>query len=158
MKKKKIVIYSIFIFLILIFIFGNSMISGDTSSEESGFFSNIFINIFFHNYDKLSITRQLEISSFSNHIVRKAAHVTEYLTLGIFVLLLLKETLKKKYIYILMPVAVYIVALIDEFIQTFTPARGPSIKDTFIDLSGALIFSIIMYLITIYRKRNRHEN
>lgn len=158
MRKKYIIIYSSLIVLMLIFIFGNSMVSGSNSGIESGFFAKIFINIFYTKFDSFTLARQIEVTEFSNHFVRKSAHVTEYLLLGVFTLLLLKELINKKTIFIYMPLFIYLIAALDEFSQNFTPDRGPSIKDTFIDLSGALVLDIIIFIyITIKRKKKKND-
>jgi len=158
LRKKRVITYIIFIILTLSFIFGNSLLPGSKSSAESNVFSNIFIKIFYPDFSSLDGTKQEVITNFSTLIVRKSAHITEYLTLGIFVFLLLKEFISSNLIYILMPCFIYMVAIVDESIQIFTPNRGPSIKDTFIDLSGALLFSIITFLIKNRRRKVPYEN
>lgn len=74
-------------------------------------------------------------------IVKKTAHLIEY---GVLATLLYrglkgsKIVTKKAMCYAI--IISFLYAITDEFHQSFTPGRGPAIRDVFIDLIGATIF------------------
>ena len=93
-------------------------------------------------------------------IIRKCAHFTEYGILAILVLELAntfdewkKILLQKRYVKSLWWTVIFciIVAVSDEFHQSFVPGRGPSVRDVCIDTSGSLMFLIIAVIIKVYR-------
>jgi VanZ family protein len=67
----------------------------------------------------------------------KSLHLIEYAILGIFLYLAFK-----KYQYSVL--IAYLYSLSDEFHQRFVPGREGKISDTFIDLVGILIGSLII--------------
>ena len=84
--------------------------------------------------------------------VRKAAHVFEYLVLGVLVFVNSHEYLKDRYRSASL-IFCFIYALSDEFHQLFVPGRSGSLIDVLIDLCGASI-GIFLYhqLIQKWRK------
>lgn len=92
-----------------------------------------------------------------NKIIRKCAHFSLYMVLGICVMLLLNsfEIKNTKQIVITLLFGV-IYALSDEFHQSFTPDRTPSILDVMIDSFG-IIIGICIVLIIIKIIKNRKE-
>lgn len=90
-----------------------------------------------------------------NKILRKNAHVFEYLVLSIVVsTLLFSLNLKGKsaIIYIMFICLFY--AVTDEFHQQFIPGRSALISDVLIDFGGSIIGILIFYLFyyTAYKK------
>lgn len=93
-------------------------------------------------------------------ITRKVAHITEYALLAIFVwALIYSRTYIKRFIsYISSIVIVMLVGLYDEFNQTHIYGRFGSIRDVGVDMIGAIISMILMFmishlLIAHYRKK-----
>lgn len=85
--------------------------------------------------------------------VRKCAHFTIYLILGILVISLLSEYRVvnfKTVLYALLIVFFY--ACSDEFHQLFVPGRSSEIRDVLIDSSGGFIGSYLYYLFRRKRK------
>lgn len=85
--------------------------------------------------------------------VRKCAHFTIYLILGILVISLLSEYRVvnfKTVLYALLIVVLY--ACSDEFHQLFVPGRSSEIRDVLIDSSGGFIGSYLYYL---FRRRRK---
>ena len=83
------------------------------------------------------------------HVVRKAAHFTEFAAqagcLGLFFILYFKK-LYDKIIYILF--TGLFSACIDEFIQLFPVGRSSQVSDVFVDFSGtaaAVLFCVLIY-------------
>jgi VanZ family protein len=111
-------------------IFGLSAQSASTSSElSSGLTAFLYRGI-----DALSIP--LSYDTF-HWIVRKFAHVIEFMLLGYFYS---SAALPNRKWLVIVVVLGLVVALTDETIQRFFEGRGPSIFDAFVfDFSGFLI-------------------
>ncbi len=74
-------------------------------------------------------------------VIKKSAHLVEYGILSVLfyrALINSKVSEKKSMFYSVFFAFVY--GLTDEFHQSFTPGRGPSLRDTLIDMTGAIIF------------------
>ena len=90
-------------------------------------------------------------------IVRKIAHFTEYLILGILIINVLKDYFKiNKKMIIWAIVFCLIYAISDELHQLFSDGRTCRILDVFIDTFGSII-GIFMYLCT-YNFYKRYKN
>ena len=78
-------------------------------------------------------------------IVRKGAHFTEYLILsGLVTATYGAFTDKRNYSFILL--MCILVALSDEFLQSFIRGRSSEVKDVLVDFSGALTFFLANYI------------
>lgn len=114
----------------VVFIFSNSLRSGEDSSETSGWVLALLQKVF---------------PEITEHFVRKAAHFTEFAVLGVlgtltFTLLLKRFTgLSGAKIaafggyLLLFGVAV---PLTDETLQYFSVDRGPEVRDVLLDFGG----------------------
>ena len=112
------------------------------SNNQSGFIVNIISHI-------LNINN-IELLSF---IIRKIAHLTEYLILGLLVHNLIKQYNKKWYISLIICI---LYAISDELHQGFTPGRSPQISDVFIDTIGSLIgISLLHFIIKLKKIKNK---
>ncbi len=122
---KKISIILVIIWMILIFIFSN--MNGTLSSMQSDGIVTEIANIFNYsgNLDILSI------------IVRKLAHFTEYLVLGILVLNACKYNNVKDMLKLSILICI-LYALGDEIHQLFITNRDGNIIDVCIDILGSL--------------------
>lgn len=124
--------------LITLFVFGNSMKSGDASMAESdsvvAFVQPILDRMPCHPDTSHSV------------LIRKLAHFAEFFALGFFyggtVCLLFQKNRKPQYFPVLF--SVLFVAVIDEYIQSFT-GRTSSVKDVLIDFCGALTGICIVF-------------
>jgi VanZ family protein len=92
---------------------------------------------------------------FWHHVVRKAAHVSEYFVLGILVYRALRINMLKP-VTVRMFTMLFIAgaAMMDEFHQSFIPSRGPSIFDVGWDCIGGLT---AMLLIWVWRAARAFE-
>lgn len=123
-----------------LFIYSNSLKTGTASGSMSGGFVSFvmdLLNKFGWNPDSDVITV----------LIRKSAHVTEYLILGL--LLTLIFTLSGKQIRFYAMNIMFLgmtAALTDEFIQTFTPGRSGEVRDVIIDFCGVLLGILIVCL------------
>lgn len=137
MKNHKLSIVLVLIWASLIFIM--SSFDATDSSNQSNFIVNIISNIFnIENVKLLSI------------IIRKLAHYTEYLILGILVInMFTKNNISKSYLLSIILCVIY--ATSDEIHQLFIPGRACQIKDILIDSVGS-ITGIYLYKLLIKRK------
>lgn len=94
-----------------------------------------------------------------NHFLRKVAHYSVYLVLG----LLLKNAFNyemlpkfKKNIYPSLIGILY--AISDEFHQSFVPNRGPQISDVLIDSIGLITGILIFNLLLRIKIKNKYRN
>lgn len=89
-----------------------------------------------------------------NHIIRKTAHFTAYMLLGILMMHAARVREAKK-IMLLFGVCV-LYAASDEFHQLFVPGRGGQIRDVILDSAGAA-FGIGVYILLGFAKRKVGE-
>ncbi len=111
------------IVLLLAFIWGNSTLSG----EESGAISGGLLEWLTEHFPLLEDMPEL--------VLRKLGHVSEFAALGFFLGLYFWN--QQSYHRITMPMLIgFAAADIDELIQVFSPKRGPSVVDVWIDMGG----------------------
>lgn len=74
-------------------------------------------------------------------IVKKSAHLFVYAVLTVLVYRSLKHTTKLKgvYLFIFTITSIVLYAISDEFHQTFSIGREPTLRDVFIDTMGGLV-------------------
>lgn len=131
MKKWK---YWIPVGVMLVFIWGNSLLNGTISEYLSS-----FIHMLFSGREQADI-----IANGYDHILRKIAHFSEYFLLCCSVVYAWRHTLENKKNYCPYTLLFLIVAPIDEFIQLFVADRSGSFKDVLIDWSGFILaFALI---------------
>ena len=133
------IILAVCIVLTLLFIFIQSMLPPETSEKESNKVGDAVAEI---------IPPETKPGSFIQINLRKIAHFTEFALLSLFVSLYIIFYMPKiKSALLTLPLALFC-AFIDETIQCFT-GRGPSITDVWIDFSGFLIVSAVIYAIAL---------
>ena len=143
MKTNKI-ISLILVVIWMIFIFVMSSFDGNESSSQSNFVVNFIVYIFnISNIDVVSL------------IIRKLAHFTEYLILGILVCNMIRCYDKKYYLAIIICI---IYAVSDEVHQVFVPGRSPQIYDILIDVFGCLSGIILFNMFIKIKKNKKFEN
>jgi VanZ family protein len=120
----------------LAFIWGNSMVTGTDSGNLSGgvlAWLNGFLGLDESGAEVLHL------------LIRKAAHFSEFACLGLLLAgycCLCGEKHAMAFPVLLGMAA----AVVDESIQMFTPDRGPSLTDVWIDVSGVLAGTLLLYL------------
>lgn len=135
--------------MLIIFMFSSD--SGTASSKKS---DSVIINLvdIISNKKVNNKDRDKYIEKYV-FPVRKCAHFTIYLILGILVISLLSEYRIlnfKTVLYTLLIVFLY--ACSDEFHQLFVSGRSSEIRDVLIDSSGGFIGSYLYYLFRRKRK------
>lgn len=118
--------------LMALLIWGNSLVPGSGSGSLSLTVMEA-IRGFLHGVG-------LPYEWVTNFVVRKCAHFTEYMVLGI---------LATHAFDVLLPTAVFLLLIpsIDETIQLFVPGRAGMITDVMIDCCGAATGVVLRYLL-----------
>lgn len=125
------------------FIFGNSVQSIETSSAQSGRIVGIIASFFVRmgiGFDTGTLT----------YIVRKLAHVTEFMLQGIMLANCFDLPYRKRIVYILF--LGLFTACTDEYIQVFS-GRGSMVQDVFIDFFGTILGTVIVGISYKVRRR-----
>jgi len=127
--KNKINIFLVIIWMLIIFLF--SSFNATESSDQSGVIVKFIANLFnINNIELLSL------------IIRKLAHFTEYLILGLLVINMMKDY---HYSYLIISIIICIIyAISDEMHQLFVPGRSCQLTDILIDSLGS-IMGIYLY-------------
>lgn len=134
-NRKKTVAAALLI-LNLAFIWGNSLVTGEDSGNLSGGIL-AWVNSFLDLEDAGAAVL--------HHLIRKAAHFTEFACLG--ALLAWNGRLRNEKHTVLLPALLGMAAaVVDESIQMFTPDRGPSLTDVWIDTSGVVAGIMLLIL------------
>lgn len=141
-QKKKIAIVSGLLLIVLyVLIFGFSAQDGETSGSISLTVSRYGVALW--NRLNGGLLNDQMIRVLADHFeypLRKAAHFTEYMVMGILVCCLLYtfvESVKKRYFCSI--VWIFISAALDELHQYFVPGRWASVADVFLDTCGGAV-------------------
>ena len=123
--------FLVLLILVLLFIWGNSLLNVDLSSAESGRLVRLLEKLFGEG-------------NVSEHFVRKLAHFTEFAALG-FLLCLLFER------YFLAAAHGLFAAVADESLQLLS-GRGSQVKDVLLDFTGVLFGALAALLLWLLWK------
>lgn len=122
----------------ILFIFSFSMQTGEESSEISGgIVERIVALIFSSNFQHADMLE---------HLIRKAAHFTEYFILGVFASLTVRETKCKRQFFAPWMIGT-LVACCDETIQLFSNGRSGQVTDVMLDSAGVLCGCVVLYVV-----------
>ena len=142
MKKNKwLWILSALVLLATLLIFSNSLKGSVSSTADSDSVISLLNPLIEWIFGK---DHQLDL----HFLVRKAAHLVEFGALGFLVTLLILAWKQKKSRYFRGYEFFYVlaVAVVDEFIQSFT-GRTSSVKDVLLDFFGALLGFTVAFLL-----------
>lgn len=140
--KKTFKLTLVVLWMALIFIFSNQK-ADDSSKLSDGLIVKV-AKVFVEN--NLSTVKKEEILDRYTTIVRKTAHFTIYLILGILVINLLMEY-NIKHIIIISLIICFLYSASDEFHQLFIDGRSGEVRDVLIDTTGSLVGIYGYYLI-----------
>ena len=117
----------------LVFIWGNSLLPGEVSGAFSDWVKDLLAQLFPGDGMEQS----------SGGLLRKLAHFTEFMSLGMLLFWQFSMTSGKPWL-----AAPYgcLVACVDETIQRFVPDRGPSLRDVGIDTCGVLTGMMLLQI------------
>ena len=137
-NKEKLFKYLLFFYILLIF--SRSMRPASVSGAESGA-ALAFVQAVFQFFGANG-------AFLTDHIIRKAAHFTEYFGLGLLLFAYWKNTGRRPSLLI-----GAVVPVIDECIQIFSPGRACRISDMLLDMSGVLSgFLLCCFAVVLLRK------
>lgn len=147
MKKTtaRLCLCGLYLAAVLAFIWGNSLLPGEDSGELSGFVGSLL----------QKLLPFLNLSSEQGmHLLRKAAHFSEFAALGLGFGWLFGMLCRKRLPALALPLLCGVsAAAIDETIQIFSPNRGPGIVDVAIDSAGVLAGILVLTLVHwVFRK------
>ena len=145
-KRKGQFLLAVLICLVLCFIWGNSMLSG----EESGAVSGGLLSWMTENFPRMRWLPE--------RLLRKFGHFSEFAVLGFllgwFFLRQGQRGLHRLTVPLLFGMTA---ALTDETIQSFSPGRCPSVTDVWIDVAGVCtgisMLSLCFFLYQLLHKR-----
>ena len=147
----KILKYLIILWMIIIFLLSNQK-AQDSKQLSNSFITKTIINIYEMKHGKITEEKKIEIKENYSFIVRKAAHFTIYLVLGLLVsLVLIGKNLNIKQIIIYGVLICMAYAITDEIHQIFVSGRSGEIRDIIVDTCGSTVG--ILLNIIINRKR-----
>ena len=142
----------VFLAAVLCFIWGNSLLPGESSGELSGFVGTLLQKLL--PFLNLSTPQGM-------HLLRKAAHFSEFAALGFGFTWLYGMLCKRRLPSMgLALLCGFSAAAIDETIQIFSPNRGPGLKDVGIDTLGVLtgiLFLTVVNLIFLKMRKKRTD-
>ena len=149
MKK---IIKLILIILCMILIFSFSSDNADVSTKKSDSViirtCEVFLGRSLTNKEKEKYVDSLVF------IVRKGAHFTIYLILGLLIMSYFKEIYLVSNKGLLISIIIcFLYACSDEIHQLFVPGRSGEIRDVLIDTTGGMVGSYIYYFIFCIRRR-----
>lgn len=130
--------------LTLAFIWGNSLMPGTVSGAISDWFGAVLSHIFGSELD----------TTHGHGVLRKLAHGTEYLVLGVELCLLLIPEKP----WTTLALSGVMAALTDETIQLFVPERCGQIKDVWIDLGGFTVGVLLCLLVRFCYQRKTEKS
>jgi VanZ family protein len=140
-------------------IFNFSSQNGDESGSLSREVVRKAIDIFPYTKN-FSEETKTEIVEKAQPIVRKLAHFSIYTLVGIFIMSFMSTyTIHLKYKFLVSILVGLIYAISDEYHQSFTPGRTPSIIDVGIDTYGVILgIIIVMIVISVLKALTKNKN
>ncbi len=141
-KKTAFIIFSTLAFLVLVFIFSNSLKSGEASSADSEWPSQLAADIL-----NFIFGTSLTVSETSGP-VRTLAHFSEFALLSFCLFGAYRNVYEKtKSVFLKTIITTFVVATVDETIQIFSEDRAFEVFDIFIDFSGGIFGALFFMLI-----------
>jgi len=142
MNRKVILTIATILWMIFIFLF-SSQEANESSKLSDSFIDKTVINVYKVFDSDLTQSKEHSIKEMLVTPIRKLAHLSVYLVLGILVYLTLTEyKIKKVVIYAIIICISY--AISDEFHQLFVKGRSGEIRDVIIDTLGSSIGIILI--------------
>lgn len=140
--------------MVMIFCFSNE--NSDVSSDTSGRFTKIAVELFMSDFDEMAPDRKSVIIAKTDHIIRKAAHFSIYALLGFLVSCSVgkrKPLTKGSFLSLII---CFLYAYSDELHQYFVPGRSCRFTDVLIDTSGSAVGIILSLFLmnTISKMKN----
>lgn len=151
--KKSKIIFALLTAAVMVCIFFFSCENADKSSDTSGIIVNFILNVFYRDFDSMTLAEQAETMSQISHIIRKTAHFTIYAALGFFSSLTAgrRKIFSKSSLVVVLFCFAYAVS--DEIHQYFVPGRACMFTDMLIDTCGGITgMGLSFVAMKIFRK------
>ncbi len=130
----------------------------EQSDRTSGRFSDAAIRMIYPEYDRMTPERRQAIYNTVQHAVRKSAHFSEYLLLGVMIRMCLKSWFGGRKWLLTAAWAIGTgYAVTDEFHQILTDGRNGGWTDVLIDSGGIMTGVLIAWLIVCMTQRMRKK-
>jgi VanZ family protein len=142
MSKRKLKILLLILWMITIFLFSQQ--PADVSNGNNEFVVYMF--------DLVGLDLNSAFGAFTDFVIRKAAHFTEYFILYILFFNVFKEKRSLTRVLIYSLIGVFLYACTDEFHQLFVPGRSGKPGDVLIDATGGLVALTVIYIYVTFKK------
>ena len=130
------------------FIFYMSGKTADASTKDSDFVINLL--------NSLGLNFSGNFGEFASVIVRKGAHLTEYMILCLLIYNVLSDYMEiGRKVFIYSVIGVFLYACSDELHQSFVPGRAGRFTDVLIDTTGGIIG---VFVVMVYHKIKKRKN
>ena len=138
-RRFRVCFFFILTALWIAFIIDRSLQPNHASAEESGFVMDLL---------------HIRPSRIADYLVRKLAHVTEYLILSSLLCIDFRLTIGER---TLLPMGIgLVIAVIDEGVQTQVPGRAGRLSDVLIDFAGVCLGCLLLrWFFRLRRKRGK---
>lgn len=147
----------VLLFLIYVMIFNFSAEDATASSGVSQKVTKWILHLYYKLQgsagDLIAVIPAGEVDE-AEAVIRKLAHFTEYMSVGLvslWIWFLWKE--KRLFYSALVLIQLVISASLDEIHQYFVPGRHASVRDVLIDTAGGLTGMLIVFLISLCLKK-----
>lgn len=151
---------SVIIWMAIIFMF--SAQTGDSSSDLSGGFTRFLAGLFVDGFEYMDAFAQENVIESFSYPIRKLAHFTEYLILGVLLFSAIKSHGKSNRFATAISIFIsFLYAVSDEIHQYFVPDRACRFTDVMIDTSGAIagaVICIILMQIIMQNAKRKTQN
>lgn len=132
--------------VILAFIWGNSLLPGETSGALSAWVKDTLARLFGWEF--------ADQDPAGHGLLRKIAHFTEFFALGMDLCWLMHMLCDKKWYSAFLALGGgFLAACTDETIQRFVPGRGPAWTDVGIDMLGVMPGVLLLLILLIKHKK-----
>ena len=140
----------------VIFLFSSQ--TGDSSGALSGGLIESVLTLVYPPYRGMEATERAALVDSWQFFVRKGAHFTVYMVLGILTSLAAAgHPLRERFRVLLSLGICLLYAAGDEFHQSFVPGRGPQLRDVAVDFCGAALGVLTVTLCRRLWRRRREK-
>ncbi len=147
---------------VMVMIFFFSTEDADQSNETSGWVTDVVLSVIAPNWAQRPVSEQEQLFQTAQTVIRKCAHFSEYMLLGLTLRFCLESWLitdkrRRKNLMAISGAVVY--ACTDEFHQLLVDGRSGQILDVVIDSGGAVLGTVLAgFILYMIEKRNSKQD
>lgn len=150
-------VIAVLLLLDMAVIFAFSAQKAEQSDSTSGGFIQILAEIFYPGFDTLDEEKQQSVVASFQFVVRKAAHMTEFASLGVLLCAFAFTFGAKFKVFLLSFLSGVLYAATDEIHQLFVEGRSCQLTDVMVDSAGVLlgmaVFALLVKIILTVRTK-----